>query len=214
MATGTRTGMVGRRSGGEIGCASSRSGILLSTRTRNTRNIIDVCAPRVCRVIGRRKLTCERPGNIARIKKPDEMGKKRASERVNERAVGGVRIKIGGCAFVRFALFFRLARSQGGRWRFCVFVPLRVSRSPVFARGIMSIILLSSQDLYLHTRNIRRKFAKFVLIARRASSSCFLSYFMPHTFAHIIIILRYSFTLRADPASSSARLQGTFLCNI
>lgn len=114
MATGTRTGMVGRRSGGEIGCASSRSGILLSTRTRNTRNIIDVCAPRVCRVIGRRKLTCERPGNIARIKKPDEMGRKRASERVNERAVGGGENKNRRVRLRAFRSFFP-SRSIPGR---------------------------------------------------------------------------------------------------
>lgn len=64
-----------------VGCAFSRSGILLSTCSRNTWNIIDVCAPRACRVIGRRKLTCERPGNIVRIKKPDKIGEKHARSR-------------------------------------------------------------------------------------------------------------------------------------
>lgn len=52
---------------------------------RRPRNIIDVCGPRACRVIGRRKLTCERPGNIGRIKKPNEMDEKR------ERRKGGGR---------------------------------------------------------------------------------------------------------------------------
>lgn len=46
-------------------CVSVRSGIFLSThRSRKcTQNIIDVCAQRACRVIGCRKLTCERSGN-------------------------------------------------------------------------------------------------------------------------------------------------------
>lgn len=42
-----------------------------------------VCGPRLCRVIGRRKLTCERSGNtrraptnIGRVKKPREMSEK------------------------------------------------------------------------------------------------------------------------------------------
>lgn len=117
--SGLRGWRTGRRRG--IGCASSRSGILLSTCSRNTRNIIDVCAPRACRVIGRRKLTCERPGNIARIKKLGEMGRKRVRafafalayprtvnvlRESSEGVSRGARIKIGGCALVRFPCFF------------------------------------------------------------------------------------------------------------
>lgn len=73
----------------------------LETRSRN---IIDVCAPRACRVIGRRKLTCEQPGNIARIKKPDEMGREQLANKWE-----GTRIKIAEDAhvfFFFFSLFF------------------------------------------------------------------------------------------------------------
>lgn len=88
------------------------------------RNIIDVCASRACRVIGRRKLTCERPGNIARIKKPGKTGEKHAcaSARTDGRTSGARRtkIKIGGCIFVRFiplflSLFFFAPRSRSYR---------------------------------------------------------------------------------------------------
>lgn len=78
-----------------IGYTSNRSGILLWTHSRNMRNIIDVCAPRACRIIGRWKLTCEWPENIARIKKPRD-----------ETRSFRVKIKIGRCAFVRVSLFF------------------------------------------------------------------------------------------------------------
>jgi len=122
----------------------SRSGILLSTRTRNTRNIIDVCASRACRVIGRRKLTCERPGNIARIKKP-ERNRGEARER---RTVGrGAKIKIGGCAF---ALFFSISL-----WFLCFRPSLRITS--VFVREITSIIHIARFS-YLRAWNTRQEF--------------------------------------------------------
>lgn len=102
----------------------------LDPLSKHARNIIDVCAPRVCHVIGRRKLTCERPGNIARIKKSDEMGKKQRADRWR-----GTRIKIAEGAYV----FFLLPRLILGA---ILAVPrLCISLVSVSVREITSIIL-------------------------------------------------------------------------
>lgn len=107
------------------------SRLALETRSRN---IIHVCAPRACRVIGRRKLTCEQPGNIARIKKPDEMGREQLANKWE-----GTRIKIAENAHV-FSFFSF----------FCCSTPLTLGAVLTRSRVSTSLVRVTKSSIILH----------------------------------------------------------------